>query len=208
MGRTHLKAKPVSLLRENGQGRGVQDQEAVPLLLSVVRGQRGVSEDRQQGPGPHWPPPPPPCPPPTCDGRCCSLTLEAQMALPTAGRPHAVRSWVSLCCRPQGSSSSGAPWESGVRAGRQGAWAGGGVRGSSTDLWGRRVAALGPSQESHLLFQVVEPETQLGGAGADHQKGGGQRACGRSSREARLAAHRRGPCPGPPQTPGLQLGGA
>lgn len=59
----------------------------------------------------HSPPwPPHPCPQPTCEGRCCSLTLEAQMALPTAGRPNTVCSRLSLCCRVPGSSSSGGPW--------------------------------------------------------------------------------------------------
>lgn len=46
----------------------------------------------------------------SCEGRCCSLTLEAQMALPTTWHPDAVRSWVSLRCSTQGSSSSGGPW--------------------------------------------------------------------------------------------------
>lgn len=125
-GGTHLKAKPVCLLRENGQGGRVQDQEPVPLLL---RGGRRPNESPREctrpppaasricpHPQPSSPRPAP-CPhhsllcaPPTCEGRCCSLTLEAQMALPTAWHPDAVRTRVSLRCRVQGSSSSGGPW--------------------------------------------------------------------------------------------------
>lgn len=124
-GRTYLKAKPVRFLRENGQGSRVQDQDPVPSLLRGVKGRVGCSKGLAPPAASTLPYPSPlsPCPyPPTCDGRCCSLTLEAQMALPTTWRPHAVRSWVSLCCRLQGSSSSGGPWETGVRAGRQGGW--------------------------------------------------------------------------------------
>lgn len=51
----------------------------------------------------------------------------------------------------------------------------------STDLRRCRVAARHPSHEGYLLLQVVEPAVQLGLAGAEHKKGGGQRACGRGA---------------------------
>lgn len=52
-----------------------------------------------------------------------------------------------------------------------------GCRISSTDLRGHLVAAWQPPHEGYLLLQVVEPAAQLGLAGAEHEKRGGQRAC-------------------------------
>lgn len=119
-----LKHSPSASSEKMAREVGYRTRIRSHRSCQVVNGQRGVSTGMQQRPGPtcclHPPLPLAPCPPPTCDGRCCSLTLEAQMALPTTWRPHAVRSWVSLCCRLQGSSSSGGSWERGVRAGRQG----------------------------------------------------------------------------------------
>lgn len=209
MGRTHLKAEPVSLLRENGQGCGVQDQEAVPLLLSVVKGNVGSQRTYSEGLAPtgglHTSPTLPY--PPTCDGRCCNLTLEAQMALPTAGRPHAVRSWVSLCCRLQGSSSSGAPWERGVRAGRQG----GLERGAGLPVLtcgGAEWQRCGPPRRAICFSRWYSQRPRAAGLGQTTRRGAGSGPVGGAAGKARLAAHRRGPSPGPSQTPGLQLGGA
>lgn len=82
--------------------------------------------------------------------------------------------------------------------GRKGSGAGGGgegkgVQAPSTDLQGLWGAARHPSHEGYLLLQVVEPAAQLGLAGAEHEKWGGQRACGGGTEWARPGAHRRGP---------------
>ena len=67
-----------------------------------------------------------------------------------------------------------------------------GCRVPSTDLQGLWGAARHPSHEGYLLLQVVEPVAQLGLAGAEHEKWGGQRACGGGTKWARPGAHRRG----------------
>lgn len=67
-----------------------------------------------------------------------------------------------------------------------------GCRISSTDLRGHLVAAWQPPHEGYLLLQVVEPAAQLGLAGAEHEKRGGQRACWGGADRDGPAAHRKG----------------